>query len=399
MILNLAGNAVKFTDRGQVVISVRNEGAPERPAILHFSVEDTGGGIPDDQIERLFEAFEQLDSSDARSHGGSGLGLAITRRLAELMGGRVWAESVAGTGSTFHFTVEFTTGENHAPLKDLAGRRICVVDDNQSFLNAVAGMLQAHGAECRTFLSCQEADFFFESTPLAFDDLILDSLMPDCDVSSIERTLSRGVRPDQIILLLSAAQLGAAARQSERHGITRYLVKPLVEERLIEVVLGKPEAVAMQPALAADLVSRSLRVLIAEDNLVNVRVINHLLERDGHTTAVACNGREAVDEFQRHSYDIILMDVQMPEMDGLAAARRIREMERPLSLHTPIIALTANSLDGDRDRCIQAGMDGYVSKPIRLAELRHAIAVGMMTVAGSVEQEASSDCSAAAAVV
>lgn len=393
MILNLAGNAVKFTDRGQVVVTVRNDCTGAGAATLHFSVEDTGGGIPADQIDRLFEAFEQLDSSDARSHGGSGLGLVITRRLAQLMGGRVWAESVAGSGSTFHFTVEFETGETPAPVRELAGRRICVVDDNRSLLDAVGRTLEAHGAEYRTFLSCQEAEHSYESTTLAFDDLILDSLMPDGDgQSSIERTLSRGVRPDQIVLLLSAGQLGSAARQSLRHGITRYLVKPVVEECLLEVLLGKPHAVAMQPALTANLITRPLRILVAEDNLVNVRVVTRLLERDGHTTVVACNGGEAIDAFRRHSFDIILMDLQMPEIDGLTATRRIREMERSLNLHTPIIALTANSVDGDRDRCIAAGMDGYVSKPIRLAELRDAIAVAMMTEDGSVAPEAAADC-------
>jgi len=382
IILNLAGNAVKFTDHGQVVVSVRNGSAAVNSAMLHFTVEDTGGGIPEDQIDRLFEAFEQLDSSDARSHGGSGLGLAITRRLVELMGGKVWAENVAGGGSKFHFNVAFKTGETSAPVKDLAGRRIFVVDDNQSCLDAVAGMLNAHGAEYRAFLECDDAALAFGSAPLAMDDLLLDALLPDCgDQSPIERTLACGVRPEQLVLLVSAAQLGAAARQSQRYGITRYLVKPVAEERLIEVILGKSRAVDMQPALTANVVARPLRVLVAEDNLVNVRVITHLLERDGHTTMVASNGREAVDAFRRHSFDIVLMDVQMPEIDGLAATHSIREMERPLGLHTPIIALTANSADGDRDRCIEAGMDGYVSKPIRLEELRNAIAVGMMTVA------------------
>jgi signal transduction histidine kinase/BarA-like signal transduction histidine kinase len=387
MILNLAGNAVKFTERGEVVVTVENDAAAGTVPILHFAVKDTGGGIPDDQIDRLFEAFEQLDSSDARSHGGSGLGLTITRRLAEMMGGRVWAESVAGVGSTFHLSVQFETGKNDAPVRELAGRRIFVIHNNPSFLDAARGMLEAHGAEYRTFSSCKEAEFFYGSKPAAFDDLVLDSLMLDCDGdSTIERALSRGVRPEQIILLLSAAHLGAAAQLRQRYGITRHLVKPLSEERLIEVVLGTPHAV--ESAVPANVVARKLRVLIAEDNLVNVRVITHLLERDGHTTVVACNGREAIDAFRRHSFDIILMDVQMPVMDGLAATRQIREMECRLGLHTPIVALTANCVDGDRDRCFEAGMDGYVSKPIRLAELRNAIAVGIMTIAGSVSPDA-----------
>ncbi|MEA2165846.1 MAG: hypothetical protein QOK37_3973 [Thermoanaerobaculia bacterium] len=378
MILNLAGNAVKFTERGEIVVSVAVERVVEGIASLLFSIRDTGGGIPADQIARLFEPFEQLDSSDTRSHGGTGLGLTITRRLAELMEGRVWAESEPGVGSTFHFTalVALQKDVRATVTNGLQGRKVVLVDDNASVRSAAARILISHGAIVHSFANCEDAETWRRAGGLQpIDDLIVDGLASEGDGHDvIERALSSGVRPEQIVILLSAAQLHAGAQQIARFGVKRYIVKPVSEHRLIELlapsVTEKPEE-RPEPHRAAP--TRPLRILVAEDNLINQRVVTRFLERDGHTSVIACNGREAVDAFQRHSFDIILMDVQMPEMDGLTATREIRKLERHLCVHTPIIALTAHSIEGDRERCIEAGMDGFVSKPIKIAELRTAL--------------------------
>lgn len=374
IILNLGGNAVKFTDRGDVVLTITLESPLDDSTRLRFSVKDTGGGIPSDQIARVFEPFEQLDSSDARSHGGSGLGLTITTRLVALMGGQVWAESVPGIGSTFHFSLTLEVQDNRPVPTDLSGRRVFVIHENESFLAAAGRMLEAHGAEFRGFVSFDEAELCYGEGAGAFDDLIVDDVANCGEGSSIERAMQRGVEPRRIVRLLSAPQLQAGAEECQRLGVTRYLLKPMVEKHLIELLLRKESFVPTHPVVAReDVVTRPLRVLVAEDNLINVRVITRFLERDGHTAVVAANGRKAVEAFQRHAFDVILMDVQMPEVDGLAATREIRELERAIALRTPIIALTANSIDGDRDRCLAAGMDGYVSKPIVAAELRSAI--------------------------
>ncbi len=383
MILNLAGNAVKFTEHGEIVITAVVESSDGDATLLRFSVSDTGAGIPPEQIERVFGAFEQVDSSDTRSHGGTGLGLAITRRLADLMGGRIWAASEPGKGSTFTFTAKFRRQSVAMPTRDeLQGRRVFLVDDNPAVRAATARMLTAHGAQVSSFASCDEAESQCTAAPFPFDDLIIDSLLAECGVPMIERALSQGVRADQIVMLLSAAQLQDGARQIARFGVSRSLVKPIVEDRLIQVMLHAKSAEKSTKS-GGESARRSLRVLVAEDNLVNQRVATRFLERDGHTTVVASNGREAVDQFQRHSFDVILMDVQMPEMDGLEATREIRRLERALGLHTPIIALTAHSVQGDRERCIEAGMDGYVSKPIKAAELASALATVIPNVHGA----------------
>ena len=386
MILNLAGNAVKFTDRGEVVISAILESAVPDSVTVRFSVRDTGIGIPPDQIDRLFEAFEQLDSSDTRRQGGTGLGLAITSRLARLMGGRVWAESEPGVGSVFHVTATFGAREPAQRQTELRRRRIFLIDDNAAVRSAAARILVAHGAQVRAFGGCEEAEEqCAASSALPFDDLIVESVLTDGDEEMMTRVLSHGVRTDQIVMLLSAANLQAGTKQLARLGLTRYLIKPLAEDRLIEVLLSQPaaaEADRAEPAAAVPPL-RPLRILLAEDNLINQRVATRFLERDRHATTLVSNGREAVDEFQRHAYDLILMDVQMPVMDGLAATREIRNLERLLQLHTPIIALTALSVEGDRERCIEAGMDGYVAKPIRSSKLRDAIAAAMMCTESS----------------
>lgn len=248
MILHLAGNAVKFTERGEVVISAVLASSEAESVSLIFSVRDTGVGISHQQLDRLFEPFEPLDPSDASGLGGRGFGLAITRRLAGLMGDRVWAESERGVGSTFHFTATFGLQKTIASHKAeaLKGRRIFLVDDNASARYSAARILAAHGAQVSLFGGCGEAEEqCAASSPLPFDDLIVDSLITEAVSETgggdmIERTLSHGVRPDQIVMLLPASQLQARRQLMARFGVTRYLVKPLVEERLIEMLRDQP---------------------------------------------------------------------------------------------------------------------------------------------------------------
>ncbi len=377
MILNLAGNAVKFTESGEVVVSVALDKAEGACASLLFSIRDTGGGIPSDQIARLFEPFEQLDSSDTRSHGGTGLGLTITRKLAELMGGRVWAESEPGSGSTFYFTANVAVQESHgatARAKELHGRRIFLIEDNASARSAVTGMLVSHGADVTAFGSCEEAGEFCRNGAPLPDDLVIDALLREGGGKrAVDDAIAHGMRADQIVMMLSAAQLQAGAEQIADFGVKRYLVKPIFEEKLIELLSPGFAARHRSHPSETEVAIRPLRVLVAEDNLINQRVVSRFLERDGHSLVLVSNGREAVDAFQRHAFDVILMDVQMPEMDGLTATREIRKLERPMGSHTPIIALTAHSVEGDRERCLDAGMDGFVSKPIKIAELRQAL--------------------------
>lgn len=378
MIVNLVGNAVKFTDRGEIVIKVAMEEESMGRALLRFSVRDTGCGIPPNRIERLFEAFEQLDSSDTRSHGGSGLGLAITRGLAELMGGSVWAVSEVGVGSTFHVTasLRIANPETDSQRRELQGKRILVIDGRSAAREPLRRMLTVHGATVSAFSSCEEVDEIHPSGVLAFDELILDSLTTGS--AGIEWAFGRGMCANQIVMLLSAAHLHAGAQQIAPFKIDRYLVKPVAEQKAIDLLLHGSRSVRPQATISPKPVPVSpLHILLVEDNLINQRVASRFLAREGHTTLLASNGQEALDAFRRHSFDVIFMDVQMPKMNGLTATREIRKLEQPLGLHTPIIALTADAADGDRESCLAAGMDGYVSKPITFADLRDAIAVSL----------------------
>jgi two-component system sensor histidine kinase/response regulator len=276
-----------------------------------------------------------------------------------------------GTGSTFHFTANFGAGEPRAiQHAELRGRHVLVCIENESIRNAVSRILAAHGAEVGVFDGETGAD---DASEKSGGDVILD-LPLDGDAAMIERVLESGVRPEQIVVLIAATRLQAGAQQIARFGISMYLVKPVVEERLIAMIGNS--ALLSAPSSQREKVDpvRPLRILVAEDNLVNQRVATRFLERDGHQVTVVSDGYAAVCEFQRHAFDVIFMDVQMPVMDGLTATHEIRKLESSLGPHVPIIALTAHSIGGDREHCLEEGMDGYVSEPFKAAELRSAIA-------------------------
>jgi PAS domain S-box-containing protein len=406
VIVNLVGNAIKFTDQGEVVVTVElpeeepadeaaeGDGGPDsfvlRPSsavLLHFSVRDTGAGIAPEKQALIFEAFAQADTSTTRKHGGTGLGLAISAQLVELMGGRIWVESEVGRGSTFHFTATFGIP---APLEPRPSRpvqlrdlRVLVVDDNATNRRILAEVLG--GWQMRPAL--------FADAPRALDELrrsatagepyplvLLDAHMPGMDGFSLAGHIqaSPELAGTTLVMLTSAGQSGDVARCQEL-GIHAYLMKPVKHSELIATVLAAlgapvpPGRGGRAPAGLVPPARRPLRVLLAEDNVINQKLGSRLLEKQGHSVVVVASGREAVEAVARERFDLVLMDVQMPDLDGLEATGLIRERERGTGRHLPIIAMTAHAMKGDREQCLAAGMDGYVAKPIHPRELFEAL--------------------------
>lgn len=392
IVVNLAGNAVKFTQQGEVVVRVELESEDERGALLHFSIRDTGIGIPKEKQALIFQAFSQADSSTTRRYGGTGLGLTISSRLVEIMGGRIWVVSEEGKGSTFHFTAKFgwaakPASENDGALpQELAGLRVLVVDDNQTNRRLLSEMLAAWGMKPEGVESATAALETMNracSSTTPFRLVLTDAHMPTVDGFELaERIRSHPeIQKDLplVMMLTSAGQRGDAAR-CRNLGIAAYLTKPIRKSELHEAilkVLGNGQA---QPN-GADLVTRhslreekaGLRILLAEDNTVNQRLAQRLLEKRGYLVKVAANGREVLAALDKSRFDIILMDVQMPEMGGLEATAAIREKEKSSGGHLPIIAMTARAMAGDREECLAAGMDEYVSKPVQAQQLLDAI--------------------------
>ncbi|MGA2256371.1 MAG: response regulator [Thermoguttaceae bacterium] len=394
IVVNLVNNAIKFTQRGEVVLEVARENCsentccPENKVELHFTVSDTGIGIPAEKHAAIFGMFEQADSSTTRRHGGTGLGLAIASRLVSLMGGRIWLQSEVGRGSRFHFTAfldqaDAESGEvaDAEPLC-VHGMRVLVVDDNATnrrILDEVLSswqLLPTSVENAAQAIQClRQAERSGEPFPL----VITDAHMPDVDGFM----LARQIREDReihgpVIMMLTSGDRPNDMGECGRLGIAAYLLKPIKQSELleaIELVLGILGTQQAQPGLADQRRSRchSLRILLAEDSLVNQQLAVALLESQGHTVTVASNGREAVAATETGGFDLVLMDLQMPEMDGLEATAIIRANERNSGRHLPIIAMTAHALKGDRERCLEAGMDGYTSKPIDAKELFAAI--------------------------
>ncbi|MHC4161478.1 MAG: response regulator [Planctomycetota bacterium] len=375
--VNLVGNAIKFTDGGEVVVDVRAEEIGPESATLHFRVRDTGMGIPPEKHVDVFEAFGQADSSMSRRFGGTGLGLAISARLVKLMGGRIWVDSYTGKGSTFHFTATFELLQGPAiavppESETLHGLPVLIVDDNRTNRLILTEMLASWKMKPKAVDGGPAA--LAELQRNAYPLVLLDAMMPGMDgLMLAEAIRSNGVEQRPRLLLLSSAGQPTDAERLRELGITRCLIKPVKQSDLLDAitsVLGV--ASADEPA---DVVPtrpvhvRVRRVLLAEDGLVNQRVVVELLEARGHDVVVAANGREALATLERECFDMVLMDVQMPVMDGFEATAAIREREKEAGAHVPVIALTAHAMSGDRERCLEAGMDGYLAKPIRADEL------------------------------
>jgi PAS domain S-box-containing protein len=374
VIINLVGNAMKFTAEGDVVLRVDRVDTGEGPGRLHFEVSDTGIGIPADKQGLIFEAFTQADGSTTRKYGGTGLGLSITKRLIELMDGRIWLDSVAGRGSTFHFDWAFgasaETVVRAAPV-DLSDQRVLIVDDSATNRRILLDSLTrqhmrpvAVGSGAEALEALRQAS----RTGQPFSLVLLDLCMPDMDGLMVADAVRAEIEPPPtMIMLSSAARVGEAAE----HGIARTLLKPVGRDELFaaiaEAVCARPAEVHVpEPAPAAfpAAAARSLRILLAEDNPINQRVAVGILKKLGHSVVVASNGLEAVAAVEREPFDVIVMDVQMPEMGGFEATAAIRRLPQSAAPRAPIIAMTAHAMAGDRERCLAAGMDGYVSKPI-----------------------------------
>jgi PAS domain S-box-containing protein len=405
IITNLVGNAIKFTDAGEVVIRVELTGRGEAASsdngtidsfaahlpgvVLHFQVTDTGIGIPPDKQQMIFEEFSQADNSTARKFGGTGLGLAITSQLVGLMGGRVWVESELGAGSTFHFTVcleecSNITPELPSPSVDLAQLPVLVVDDNATNRKMLKHVL-TNWRMCPTSASTASSALVTmkraSSEGVPFPLVLIDACMPDLDgFAMAEQVKSDPELAGATIMMLSSADRNGDAARCRELGVACYLRKPIGQSELFDAVmtaLSAPvrEMVSSLPPPVTEVKQQaSLRLLLAEDNKINQAVATGLLQKRGHEVVVANNGLEALAILDTISIDVVLMDIRMPEMDGFAATALIREREKMTGKHLPIVALTAHAMEGDRERFLDAGMDGYLSKPIRVPDLEEMLA-------------------------
>jgi two-component system sensor histidine kinase/response regulator len=388
ILVNLLGNAVKFTEHGEVVVDVESELVGEDQVRLHISVRDTGIGIPAHQQVLIFESFAQADGSMTRRFGGTGLGLAIVSRLVGMMGGHIWVDSKPGVGSTFHFTASFGTQciERVVPASDadLRDLRVLVVDDNAInrliLEEAVAGW-QMKSTSVDNGPAALEAMKHAADVGQPFDLVLLDAMMPEMDGFEVAQGLkSEPALDGATIMMLSSADRDADATRCRESGIACYLRKPLTSAELHEAITmawGRRSRQTLRPAPAPSSqtkpLSRPLNILLAEDNVVNRRVAVGLLEKRGHAVEAVTNGRDALAALACERFDLVLMDVQMPEMDGLEATAAIRKMELDSGEHIPIVAMTAHAMKGDRERCLAAGMDDYLAKPVEAKALHEVL--------------------------
>jgi two-component system sensor histidine kinase/response regulator len=392
ILLNLLGNALKFTAEGEVSLKVTCESKEGETSLIHLVVADTGTGIPAGKLKTIFDSFTQADTSTTREFGGTGLGLTISKRLIEMMGGRIWVESEVGVGSKFSFTVRLTEAKNQLvdekpdpSTNVLTGLRVLIVDDNRTNRRILDGLLKHWGMHPTSVSDAELALaelIAARDTGSAYDLVLTDMHMPKMDgfalIEKIQRKTS--ISTATIMMLTSGGHRGDAARCAEL-GVAAYLLKPVrqfeLREAIARVVMRKTRKVEKVESemLTRDSLhkehepNRSLNILLAEDNPVNQKLAVRLLQKRGHTVTVAGNGDEALAALTKTSYDLVLMDVLMPGKDGLEATAELRRREKNSGLHTPVVAMTALAMKGDKERCLEAGMDGYLSKPVRPQEL------------------------------
>jgi signal transduction histidine kinase/CheY-like chemotaxis protein len=380
ILVNLVGNAIKFTEEGEVLVQVWSEPQTSTAAMLHISVSDTGVGIAAEKQGLIFEAFSQADGSTTRKYGGTGLGLTISSKLVIMMGGHIWVESVVGKGSTFHFTVPVrvdTEGISKSNPPQLIGRSVLIVDDNatnRAIFEKTLTRWQMIPVPVESGAAAIRAVHAAEERGAPYDLVLMDVNMPQMDgFTTAERIKAEaGGTTPTIMMLSSSDQTGDAAR-CRKMGVACYLVKPVRQAALRAAILKALDGTDMKIDAAAQATAApqlaSLRVLLAEDNVVNQRVAIGILQKAGHTVTLAENGLRALAALEKGTFDLVLMDMQMPEMGGGEAMGAIREGEKTTGRHIPIVALTAHALKGDRERCLEAGADGYVPKPVSPAML------------------------------
>ncbi|MFY9555862.1 MAG: response regulator, partial [Blastocatellia bacterium] len=402
VLTNLLSNAVKFTEQGEIIVRVTRESIIDGNAVLRFAVSDSGIGIPGEAQQRIFDAFSQADGSTTRRYGGTGLGLAISKQLVELMEGRIGVESEPAKGSTFWFTATFElqplAEQSRAPRKQLDGLRVLVVDDNATNRTLVHHQITSWGMRNGDAASGEEALRILRSEADSGDPYviaILDMQMPEMD----GLTLARAIKSDPAIAatrLLMMTSLGRRDDLATREaGVELCLTKPVKQSQLFDclaTLVGEDAIDDRQPQARATPIPapnrlENLRVLVAEDNIVNQKVALRQLQRLGYAADAVANGLEVLEALERIPYDVVLMDCQMPELDGYEATRRIRRREGT-QRHTTIVAMTANALQGDRERCLAAGMDDYISKPVRQEALA---AILELWTQAAVEREGTSD--------
>ncbi|MDD4651925.1 MAG: response regulator [Methanothrix sp.] len=377
ILVNLLGNAVKFTEDGEVELSIGSLDMVTGKIELKFSIRDTGIGISRDRMDRLFLSFSQVDSSTTRQYGGTGLGLAISKRFVEMMGGRIWAESEPGKGSTFHFTIVVqpsASGKSNLMNPALVGTRVIIVYKNDLARSMLVDAVRSWGMIAAVAASAKAAREILGSEPEAFDFVILDAALDD-DIRFLSREAKGGKNAKALSVIFTAIGCGL----SREVQVDSWLTKPIKQTQLRNLMV-EHLSLKISPKRDAETINASepkksevdrhdLRILVAEDNPVNQKVALSMLKRIGYRADVAINGIEALKALERQHYDVVLMDVQMPEMDGFEATRRIRSS----GIKTRIIAITAHALNGDREACLSEGMDGYISKPIRMDELQEAL--------------------------
>ncbi len=389
VLLNLTGNAVKFTEEGEVVLLLKPEAETKRHVKIRFEVRDTGIGIPEDKKELIFESFRQCDSSTTRRYGGTGLGLSIAKRLVELMNGELNLESVPGKGSTFWFTALFekqptVKNKKSLPSSTIRNRRFLLVDDNRTNLDILRGYMESWGCICDAVESGEMALTILNAVAKVnapFDAVIMDMRMPGMDGAELGKRIKNdsNLSNTSLVMLTSQGLRGDASRM-EKIGFSAYLTKPVRRSQLFDCLVnvlsnsdrryrdGGTQIITKHSM--SDEKRSMVRILVVEDNTVNQKVALKMIEKAGYQADIAENGRKALKALETKHYDIVLMDVQMPEMDGLEATRRIRSQESGVLNHNiPVIAMTAHAMHGDRELCLAAGMDDYTTKPIQAHDL------------------------------
>jgi signal transduction histidine kinase/DNA-binding response OmpR family regulator len=391
VLINLIGNAIKFTERGEVMVLIALETQSSDAVCLHITVQDTGIGISAEQQRLIFEPFTQADGSTTRHYGGTGLGLAISAQLVHLMGGRIWVESEVGHGSVFHFTTHFgvqpcvATAPASVELVRVQDLPVLVVDDHATNRRILTQVLTSWHMRPRAVESGPAALIALEQaqeTGEPFQLILLDAMMPEMDGFTLaEQIRARPERVGGIVMMLSAAMQGRDALRCREMGITAHLTKPITPWDLwsaIQALLGTTTAAVEDTTLVTPHTPAAsqhcLHILLAEDNVVNQHLAVRLLEKVGHTVVVASNGQAALAALAQETFDLVLMDVQMPIMGGFETTAAIRTQEQATGTHIPIIAMTANAMKGDREKCLAVGMDNYIAKPLKAEDLYRAIA-------------------------